>query len=129
MNLIFRKGYKDWETTYEVEFDFEYTPEMKKKITDIIFYCHDLKQKISIPWQIFEEFLLGKPEGIFANSSGLKIRSVNSGIHISNGHFLNLLIHRDQIMAIKAAAKNITEDVSASVENILSEFVVQNSQM
>ncbi len=129
MNLIFRKGYKDWETTYEVEFDFEYSSDMKKRITGIILYCHDIKQRIAIPWHIFEEFLAGKTDGIFANPSGLRIKSVNGGLHISNGHFLNLLVHRDQIMAIKTAAKNITEDISTSVENILSEFAVQNPQV
>ncbi len=127
MNLIFRKGYKDWKTTYEVEFDFEYTSDLRKTITDVIFYCPELKQKIAIPWHIFEGFLDGKTEGIFANASGLKIKPFNGEIHISNGHFLDLLIHRDQVMAIKVAAMNIIADVSISVENILSEFAAQKS--
>ncbi len=125
MNLIrFKKGYNNWEITYEVELDFEYTPDLKKRITSVIFYRPDIEHRISIPWRIFRAYLDGDVKTAFANSSGLSIRVINGEIHISAPEF-NLLIHRDQAIAIRNAAKNLVENVSVSVENIFRKSAMQ----
>lgn len=128
MNVLkFKRGYKDWETTYEVELDFEYTADLEKRITSIIIYRPDIGKKVVIPWRIFELYLNGETESIFADSSGLRIRVVDNELYVTNEHNFRVVIHEDQIEAIKRAARNVVEDVSSSVENILREFSMQRA--
>jgi hypothetical protein len=123
MNVLrFTKGYNNWETTYEVELDFEYTENLEKKISSLIIYRQDLGKKAVIPWQVFENYATGQKEGSFADASGLRIGSINGKLSITQGYNFNVIMHEDQIEAIRRAAKNIVEDVSYSVENILKEY-------
>lgn len=128
MNVLkFKKGYKDWETTYVVELDFEYTADLEKRITSIIIYRPDIGKKVVIPWQIFELYLKGEIESTFADSSGLRIKLIDDELYVTNEHDFRVVIHGDQIEAIKRAARNVVEDVSSSVENILREFSMQRA--
>lgn len=123
MNVLkFKKGCKDWETTYEVELDFEYTADLEKKITSIIIYRSDIGKKVVIPWQIFKLYLKGEVESSFTDSSGLMVKLIGRELYIANEYGFRVIIHNDQLEAIKHAAKNVVEDISSSVENILKEF-------
>lgn len=121
-SLIFRKGFKDWRTTYKVEIGFEYTADLEKKLTNVTLHQIDNNRSVSIPWKILETFLNGGREGIYADAFGLVIRPSGDGILISDSRFLNIHIHEDQMRAIKRAAKNVEEDISESVERILRDF-------
>ncbi|HDH41622.1 MAG TPA: hypothetical protein ENG12_04375 [Candidatus Altiarchaeales archaeon] len=121
-SLIFRRGYKNWKTTYRVEINFEYTADLEKRLTDVTLHQLDINRSVTIPWSIFRSYLDGDEDGIYADASGLTIRTVDEGILVSDSRFLNILIHRDQMEAIKRAAKNVREDISESVERILREF-------
>jgi len=121
-SLIFRRGYKNWKTTYKVEIDFEYTADLEKRLTDVVLHQLDINHNVTIPWSIFESYLDGEENGIYADASGLTIRTVDEGILVSDSRFLNILIHKDQMEAIKRAAKNVREDISESVERILRGF-------
>jgi hypothetical protein len=126
MNVLrFKKGYKNWETTYEVELDYEYTASFEKKITSLILYRPDMGRRVAIPWQAFEQFSQPGSEGAFVDSTGLKIRYANGGLDVSNGQNFNVRILSDQAAAIKRAARNVSQDVSCSVENILREYSSQ----
>jgi hypothetical protein len=115
MNVLrFKKGYKNWEMTYEVELDYEYSASFEKKITSLILYRPDMGRRVSIPWKAFEQFSQEGSIGAFIDSTGLKIRYANGGLDVSNGP--------DQAAAIKRAARNVSQDVSCSVENILREY-------
>jgi len=121
-SLIFRRGYKDWKTTYKVEINFEYTADLEKRLTDVTLHQLDINRSVTIPWSIFKSYLDGREDSIYADASGLTIRTVDEGVLVSDSRFLNILIHRDQMEAIKRAAKNVKEDISESVERILREF-------
>jgi len=122
MNVLkFRRGYKNWDMSYNVELDFEYTADLKKRITHIILHQLSPPRSVRIPWIIFQPYLNGK-EGVYIDSSGLKIRAINGEIHISDSGFLKIKIHEDQRNAIKLAEKRVRRDISSSVENILKRF-------
>jgi hypothetical protein len=126
MNVLrFKKGYKNWETTYEVELDYEYSASFEKKITSLILYRPDMGRRVSIPWQAFEQLSQEGSSGAFVDSTGLKIRYANGGLDVSNGQNFNVRILPDQAAAIKRAARNVSQDVSCSVENILREYSSQ----
>ncbi|MEA3255637.1 MAG: hypothetical protein U9Q22_07360 [Candidatus Altiarchaeota archaeon] len=126
MNVLkFKKGYSGYETGYEVELDFEYTADLEKRITSIILYRPDIGKKVVIPWQIFKLYLRGETETAFADSSGLRVRLRGKELYITNGQGFHVVIRGDQIEAIKRVARNVVEDVSSSVENILKEFSMQ----
>ncbi len=123
MNVLrFKKGYKNWETTYEAELDYEYSASFEKKITSLILYRPDMGRRVSIPWQAFEQFTQPGTDGTYADSAGLKIRYADGRLDVSNGQNFLVRIHADQVAAIKRAAKNISQNVSCSVENILREY-------
>ncbi len=122
-SLIFRRGYKDWKTTYKIEIGFEYTADLEKKLTDVILSQVNINQSVRIPWSIFRSYLEDREDGIYADASGLTIRAGDEGLLVSDSRFLNILIHRDQMEAIKRAARNVKEDISESVERILRGFI------
>jgi hypothetical protein len=123
MNVLkFKKGCKNWETTYEAELDFEYTHEQRKRISSLIIHRPDTGRKVAIPWQIFESYANHSNAGVFADQTGLKLGLANDGLEVSCGQSFNVVIHEDQIAAIMRAARNVTEDVSYSVESILMEY-------
>ncbi len=121
-SIVFRKGVKDWEMTYTVEIGFAYTADLEKELTDVILHQVDNNQKISIPWSIFKPYLVIGGSSIYADASGLVIKPVEGGVLVSDSRFLNILIQKDQMEAIKRTAKNIKEDVSKSIEKILKDF-------
>jgi hypothetical protein len=122
-SLIFRRGYKDWKTTYKVEIGFEYTADLEKRLTDVTLYLPDVNRSVRINWDIFKSYLNGREDGVYADASGLTIRRVDEGMLISDSRFLKVLVHRDQMDAINRAAKNVREDISESVERILREVI------
>ena len=127
MNVLkFKKGCKEWETSYEVELDYEYSEDLEKEITSVILYRQDLGKKAVIPWGIFKKFTCGSNEGTFIDSSGLRIGFIKGKLSVSQGYSFNIIIHEDQIDAINRAAKNIVEDISYSVENILKEYATHS---
>ncbi len=122
MNLLkFRQGYKEWEISYNVELDFEYTADLEKKITHIVLHQLSPKRSVRIPWGIFQPYLCGK-EGVYVDASGLRIKSAAGKIEVSDSRFLNIKIHEDQRKAIMVAEKRAVENISTSVENILTRF-------
>jgi hypothetical protein len=124
MNVLrFKKGYKNWETTYEAELDYEYSASFEKKITSLILYRPDMGRRVSIPWKAFEQFTQPGTGGAYADSTGLKVRYADGGLEVSNGQNFSVKIQPDQAAAIKRAARNISQDVSCSVENILREYI------
>ncbi|MBN2251053.1 MAG: hypothetical protein JW724_03145 [Candidatus Altiarchaeota archaeon] len=127
MNVLrFNKGCNGWETSFEAELDYEYTLSQEKRITALILYRPDLGKKVAIPWRIFEHYARGSNGSAFADSSGLRIRLSKGRLVISNGLNFRLVIHEDQVAAIKRAARNVVEDVSYTVENIFREYSVQS---
>ena len=126
MNVLrFKKGYNGWQTTYEAELDFEYTSLVEKKVTALILKRLETGSQAVIPWQVFEEYTKGEGSGIYVDQTGLKMRYINGQLQVSwNGSF-NIVIHADQIDAIKKVAKRISENISCSVENILREYSSQ----
>jgi len=120
MNILrFRKGFKNWRTTYNVEFDFGYDADLRKKINCVIFHLPKAGRKLAVPWRIFKGYLYNDSEGTYADSSGLCIRKVVNDLHISDSRFFSLIVQKDQLDAIKIAARRMLENVSVSVENIL----------
>jgi len=123
MNVLrFKKGYKGWETTYEAELDFEYTSLVEKHVTSLILKRPDLGVSAVIPWQVFEEYTKGENNSVYIDSTGLKMRYLNGQLQVSWKGSFNIVIHADQIEAIKKVAKRVSESVSYSVENILKEY-------
>jgi len=80
---------------------------------------------VSIPWQAFEHLSQMGTDGSYADSTGLKVRYANGALEVSNDQGFYVRILPDQAAAIKRAAKNISVDVSCSVENILREYCNQ----
>ena len=121
MNVLkFKKGAKSWDTTYEAELDYEYTSEQEKKITSLILYRPDTGKRAVIPWNVFE--MCSQSQSGYIDETGLCVKSTTGGLCISCGYAFNILIHQDQVAAIKRAARNLSENVSYSVENILKEY-------
>ena len=127
MNVLrFRKGCKKWDTTYEVELDFEYTTSQEKKVTALILHMPEYGKRASVPWDVFSQYAEGRSQAPYADSSNVKIMYLEGRLYISNGGSFNVVIHEDQMAAIKRAAKNIESDVSYSVENIFRQYSIQN---
>lgn len=121
-SLIFRKGFKEWGTTYKVDIGFEYTADLEKKLTEVTLHHLDTNRSLTVPWSIFSTYLAGGDNSIYADSAGLTIRPAEDGILVSDSRMLCIHIHGDQMDAIKRAASNLKEDISHSVERILKEF-------
>ena len=128
MNVLrFRRGIKDWKTTYEVNIDFEYTADLEKRLTRITFYRPDLNRSITLPWSIFEPYLNGNEKTTYVDKSGIVIRVIDEGLFISDSRAFSIVVQRDQMTAIRIAANRIKEDISKSVERILREFSYRRS--
>jgi hypothetical protein len=127
-SLIFRRGFKQWKTTYQVEIGFEYTADLEKRLTEVMLSQMDINRSVTIPWDIFQSYLDGGEESVYADASGLVIRTVDDGILVSDSRFLNILVHKDQAEAIKRAAKNVREDISESVDRILKESTTDRTR-
>lgn len=121
-SLIFRKGFKDWGTTYKVEIGFEYTADLEKRLTEVTLHNLDTNRSLAVPWTIFSTYLSGGEPAIYADSAGLTLRPIEDGILVSDSKMLCIHIHQDQMDAIRRAASNLKEDISSSVERILREF-------
>jgi hypothetical protein len=125
MNVLrFKKGYKNWDATYEAELDYEYTTQSIKKITTLIVRKPDTGKSFAIPWNVVEEYLQGHRDSSFVDEAGNKLKYVQGMFQITGSNF-NLIIHPDQIASIRIAAKNIVKGVSHSVENIFREHSTQ----
>ena len=125
MNVLrFKKGYKNWDATYEAELDYEYTTQSIKKITTLIVRKPDTGKSFAIPWNVVEEYLQSQRDGSFADETGTKLKYVQGMFQITGSNF-NLIIHPDQIASIRIAAKNVVKGVSHSVENIFREHSTQ----
>jgi hypothetical protein len=128
-SLIFRKGFKEWSTTYKVDIGFEYTADLEKKLTEVTLHHLDTKRSLTVPWSIFSTYLAGGDNAIYADSAGLTIRPAEDGILVSDSRMLCIHIHGDQMDAIKRAASNLKEDISQSVERILKEFTAPKASV
>jgi len=127
MNVLrFKKGCKKWDTTYEAELDFEYTASQEKKVTALILHIQDLGKRVNIPWDVFELYAEGATVTPYTDASNVKLMHSEGRLYISNGGNLNIVIHEDQIAAIKRAARNIVGDVSYSVENIFRQYSIKS---
>lgn len=124
-SLIFRKGFKDWDTTYRVDIGFEYTADLEKKITDLLFSNLETGGCLKIPWSILQPYIQKKEKIPYVDSSGLKVTPVENGLLISDSRMFSLCIREDQMEAIEKAVNNVKEEISASVERILHEFMAQ----
>jgi len=128
MNILrFREGFKNWRTTYNVEFDFGYDANLRKKINCVVFHLPKAGRKLAVPWKILKCYLYNESECSYADPSGLCIERVVNDLYISDSKFFNLIVQKDQLDAIKIAARRMLENVSVSVENILREFTAQRS--
>lgn len=126
MNVLrFKKGCKNWDTTYEAELDYEYTAEQEKRITSLILFRPDTGKKAVIPWSVFE--MCSQGQSGYTDETGLCVKSTCNGLFVSCGYAFNILIHTDQVAAIKRAAKNLAGNLSFSVENILREYSMQRN--
>ena len=124
MNILrFRRGFKHWECTYTVEIDFEYTADLEKKITEIIFYQPQNNLRVRVLWDVLRKYLEGSVSRPYVNESGLKLEMVKNDLHISNSRFFHIKVHEDQRRAICVAARNVKENISSSVDRILRESV------
>ncbi len=127
MNILrFKQGFKNWKTSYDVEFEFGYDSNLRKRINSVIFYLPKAGRKLTVPWKIFRGYVHSELEPSYVDSTGLCIERVVNGLHISDSKFFNLVIQRDQLEAIGVAARKGLENVSVSVENILKEFISDN---
>lgn len=122
--LRFKKGYKNWDTTFEAELDYEFTTQNIKKVSTLIIKKPETGKRISIPWNIVEEYIRGERNEPFIDETGTKIKYLNGTFQITGNNF-NLIIHPDQVKAIRLAAANMVRDISYSVENILREYSMQ----
>lgn len=127
--MIFRKGFKEWSTTYKVEIGFEYTADLEKKLTDVTLHNLDTNRSLTVPWGIFSTYLVGGGNTIYADSAGLTIRPAEDGILVSDSKMLCIHVHRDQMDAIRRTASNLKEDISQSVERILKEFTAPRASI
>ncbi len=121
-SLIFRKGFKDWNTTYKVEIGFEYTADLEKKLTEVVIHHMDSNRSLTIPWCVFQPYLFDGDKTAYADASGLTIRPVSDGLLVSDSRMLCIHVHGDQLDAIRRTAGNVREEISSSVERILREF-------
>jgi len=127
MNILrFKKGFKDWKTSYNVEFEFGYDSDLRKKISFIVFYLPKASKKLAVPWKIFSDYIHNESELSYADSTGLCMKRAVNGLHISDSKFFSLVVQKDQLEAIGIAAHRTLENVSVSVENILKEFTSDN---
>lgn len=122
--LRFKKGYKNWDTNFEAELDYEFTAQSVKKVSTLIIKRPELGKRVSIPWNLVEEYVRGERDAPFIDETGTKIKYSDGRLQITGNNF-NLIIHPDQVTAIRVAAVNMVRDVSYSVENILREHSTQ----
>jgi len=123
MDVIkFKRGIKNWDTSYNVEIDFEYTADLEKRITEVVFYQPHTNLRVRVPWRVLKGYLDGTTSNVYVDSSGLKLEMVGNDLHISDSRFFHITVHEDQRRAIKIAARNVKERISSSVERILREF-------
>ncbi len=123
MHVIkFKRGVKHWESTYNVEIDFEYTADLEKKLSDVIFHQPHTNLRVRIPWSILKDYLYGISTRPYVEPSGVKLEMVGNDLHISDSRFFHVIVHEDQRKAITVAARNVKENISSSVERILKEF-------
>ena len=122
--LRFKKGYKNWDTTYEAELDYEYTTQSLKKITTLTVRKPELGRSVEIPWNLVESYIQGERDTPFIDETGIMIKYVQGMFQITGNNF-SLVIQPDQVAAIRIAANNVVRGVSYSVENILREYSLQ----
>jgi len=125
--LRFKEGFKDWKTSYDVEFEFGYDSDLRKKISFIVFYLPKAGKKLAVPWKIFRDYIHNVSELSYADSTGLCMKRAVNGLYISDSKFFSLVVQKDQLKAIGIAARRTLENVSVSVENILKEFTSNKS--
>jgi len=122
MNVIrFKRGVKHWECTYEVKIDYEYTADLGKKISDIIFYQPQTNLRVRVPWKILKNYLNGDLSTTYVDESGLKLEMDGKDLRISDSRLFHIKVHEDQRKCIHIAAIKVKEDISSSVERILRE--------
>jgi len=120
--LKFKKGVKDWDQTYEVDIKSEYTSDLEKRITDIVFCIPKNNKRIRIPWNIFESYLSGSLEATYADAEGISIHAAAGELLLTDGKGLELVIRKDQLNAIRTAASKTMRTLSPSVKRIHREI-------
>ncbi len=125
--LRFKEGFKNWKTSYDVEFEFGYDSSLRKRISAIVFHLPKAGKRLAVPWKIFQDYIHNESELSYADSTGLCIKRAVNGLYISDSKFFSLVVQKDQLDAIGIAARRTLENVSVSVENILKEFTSDNS--
>jgi len=118
--LYFKSGVSSWRQNIKVDFDYEYTADLEKRITHIRLTLPDRNQTLRIPWKTFQQYLDPNNKTPFADAFGFSIQpSQNSLVVSDNGDELTL--HQDQLRAIKHTAEKFQKEVASSIMRIREE--------
>ncbi|MEM2918710.1 MAG: hypothetical protein QXY62_04345 [Candidatus Altiarchaeota archaeon] len=123
-HLKFRRGYNENGSNFDVEFHFDYDENFKKRLRAITLYTD--RQKLTIPWVIFEYYAKSKPSTPFISQSGLRMWFKDKELFISNYGAFNLNIHEEQLNVILSHAYRIENKFSTAVEDVLKEFIAES---
>lgn len=119
--LKFKKGFKDWNTTFTVKINCEYTSELEKVITTIEFYLPEKLKSVIIPWRAFEPFLRGQTTP-YADGTGLDISAKGGSIDVRDGKGFMIEIREDQVNSILIACSRLQEEISPSVQKLKDDY-------
>lgn len=117
--LKFKKGFKNWSTTFDVKINCEYTPDLEKSITTIEFHLPRKSDAVTISWHVLEPFLMGTTTP-YTDGRGLDISVEGKTIHIDGKGFV-IRIHEDQAKSILIVCNRLRDDVNPSVQNLKNE--------
>ncbi len=116
--LRFRKGCKNWDTTYEVSLISEYTPDLEKKITHAALFRPETNQNIRIPWGVLEGYLNGEKTPLAGKD--LSIKPTAAGLYLMrNGS--GFTMHKDQMRAVLSMAEKTPMESPQQIKNQPSE--------
>ncbi len=118
--LRFKKGYKNWNVSFNVKINYEYTSELQKELTTVEITNNSLLNKISIPWYILKPFLMGQKTP-YMDSSGLEINVGGPLIIIRNGLGFEIEIQEDQANSILIACERLQDDISPVIQKLRDE--------
>lgn len=121
-SLKFKRGFKDWDQTYEVKIVPEYTADLEKIITSVEFYDPAKGLKAQIPWNAIEPFLIGRTSVPYFDEKGLNVRVDGTSIIISNSRGLKIKVKEDQAKSIYLTANRMLDDITDAVRKLAGDY-------
>ncbi|HDN83262.1 MAG TPA: hypothetical protein ENG50_02735, partial [Candidatus Altiarchaeales archaeon] len=97
---------------FNVIIDYEYTLELEKKITSLLFYVPKTGKCLRVDWKVIEPYLRGKERSLYIREDGLSIKVIANKLVISDSRFTKIIIYPNEMELILRAVEDIKRSVS-----------------